>query len=260
MSDVITPTIIGPKKIVSYYKSGDPTRDKSWISKLTDINIIRTKRITDEFIDICLKNKHRIYLHVEISGMGQTIFEPNIPSVKQIRDKIIELIKCGFPQKQILIVINPILQNDNGLNAVKLLLRIFTEFKPLYVRRMRFKLLPYREIDEKPGKFTIANNNISKRPEVRQKIHMYLFKNPSFFRDYWNLVNKYMGVVQIDTGDEPLIGITELMAFGLNNKNDDGTPIIPYENGNRSKPLVNIISARNPVRCQNRCLLCPFRF
>lgn len=66
--------------------------------------------------------------------------------------------------------------------------------------------------------------------------------------------------MQIDTGDEPLIGITELMAFGLNNKNDDGTPIIPYENGNRSKPLVNIISARNPVRCQNRCLLCPFRF
>lgn len=259
MSDIITPVIVKPKKIVSYYKSGDPTRDFSWVSKLTDINVIRTKRITDEFIDVCIKNKHRIYLHIEISGMGQTMFEPNIPSVKQIRDQIIKLIKLGFPQTQILIIVSPILQNDNGLNALKLLMRIFTEFKPLYVRRMRFKLIQYREIDDKPGKFTLSNNNILKRQSTKS-IARYLFKNPSFFKDYYNLVNSYRGICSIDTGEEQLIGIRELMAFGLKNKNDDGTPIIEYMEGKRNKPIVNIISSKNPVRCTNRCLLCPYKF
>lgn len=256
--EVITPEIIGPKKIVSYYRSGDPTHDFSWVSKLTDINIIRTKQLNEKFINVCLEHKDKIYLHVEISGMGQTRFEPTIPTVGQTHAKLVELIKRGFPQKQILIVVSPILQNDNGLKALKLMMRVFTEFKPLYIRRMRFKLLQYRQLEDKPNTFVVANNNILKRPGIRG-VMMYLFKNASFFKDYYNLVNSYKTICQVDTGEEQLIGIRELSAFGLTNRNDDGTPIIEYEGNNKYKPRVNIISSSHPVRCINRCLLCPFK-
>ena len=74
--------MIKSKPIISYYKSGDPCLNFEWVSNLTDINIIQTKSLTDDFIKVCLQNKDKIFLHVVISGMGQTVFEPNIKSVK----------------------------------------------------------------------------------------------------------------------------------------------------------------------------------
>src|ERR1035437_2304819 len=173
--------IIKQKPIISYWKSSDPTlKIDLWRDKLTGINVINTKRLTDEFVDICLKEKHRIYLHIVITGMGQTQFEQKIPSVKQTFLQIKKLIDAGFPQKQILVVVNPILPNDNGLNALKLLLKLFTEYKALRLRNIRFNILHYTTLEN--GKFTIANQNIAKRPAVKGVIQ-YLIKNESFWKD-----------------------------------------------------------------------------
>lgn len=249
--------IIRPPIIVSYYKSGNPTLKYDWVSKLTDINIIRTKVLTDEFINVCLTHKNKIFLHIEISGMGQTIFEPKIPTVKFMFDSIAKLVNAGFPQKQILVIISPILQNENGLKALKLLLRVFTEFKPLRLRFIRFSLLQYKQLEN--NNFVIKNDNITKRDAIKGQM-MYLTKSASFFKEYYDLTNKYASICTVDSGQEQLIGIRELMAFGHNNKNDDGTPIIRYENNNKWKPILNIISVSRPTRCSNRCLLCPFAY
>ena len=56
------------------------------------------------------------------------------------------LIKKGFPQKQILIIVNPILSNDNGIKSLELLLRAFTEFKLLRLRYIKFQLLTYKNV------------------------------------------------------------------------------------------------------------------
>lgn len=261
------------KPIISYYKSGDPCKNFSWVPLLTDINVIQTKRITDEFIDICLQNKNKIFLHVNITGMGKTVFEPNIESVKFTFLQLKKLIDKGFPQKQILVVINPILSNDNGLRALELLLRIFTEFKMLRLRYVRFNLLKYKSISKQDNqesyitkqvkeKFVIANDNILKRPSTKQ-IMQYLIKTPTFYKDYFKLLKKYETIISIDNSIEPLIGVRELMPFGYNNSwdNPDGTKdkLIHYENGNKFKPIVNLISPKNPVRCSNKCLLCVWR-
>lgn len=269
-----------PKPIVSYYKSGDPTQNYDWVQKLTDINIIRTKVITDEFIKVCIENKHRIFLHVVITGLGKTVFEPNIPSVKEMFFKLEKLIKTGFPQNQILWIVNPVLPNDNGLKALELLLRVFSEFRPLRLRYVRFSVMRYRQIDSsergtvqgghkipgaKQGKdtYVIANWNIIKRPQIKN-IMMYLTKTESFFRDYYSLINKYKGIITVDNSEQELIGIRELLVFGYQNRwkdlNGQETKIVDYENGNKFKPIVNIISVRQPVRCHNRCLLCEFRY
>jgi hypothetical protein len=261
------------KPIVSWWKSGDPTVSYNWVMHMTDINVINTKHLTDDFVKLCLRERDRIYLHVNITGQGGTVLEPNIPSVRATFMKLAELIHAGFPAKQILVVVNPVLPNDNGMRALELLLRVFTEFRVLRLRKVRLTVLSYRYADDSPQpaylksagksqKYMVANNNINKRQSTRS-IMKYLTKTESFFKDYYKLLNKYQGIITVDKGLESLIGVRELLPFSINNSwtEADGTlsKIIEYEKGSRFKPIVNVISATNPIRCSNQCKLCPWK-
>lgn len=273
------------KPIVSYYIGGDPTKtmnyDNSWTTKLTEINVITTKNLTDEFVDFCVANKDKIFLHIVINGMGKSMLEPNIPSVREMFIYTSGLIQKGFPQKQILIIVNPILSNDNGIKSLELLLRAFTEFKLLRLRYIKFQLLTYKNVDdfkkqkndESPhiikmskqayrNKYVVANQNILKRQSTKG-IMQYLNKTDYFWKAYQQLLTKYRNIITIDSEIEPLIGVRELMPFGYNNSwtNPDGSTekIITYENGNKFKPNVRYLNQKSPVRCSNKCLLCPFR-
>lgn len=262
---VSVPKIVKQKPIISWWKSGDPCYKIDILrSKLTDVNIINTKHLSDEFVQFCIEQKHRLFLHVNINGMGRTQFEPNIPTVKETFLQLKKLIDSGFSQKQILVFVNPILPNENGLKALKLLLRVFTEFKPLRLRYVRFQLLTYKQIlKEGKNTYVISNQNIGKRPEVK-RLSNYLFNDYGFFKDYSNLLNEYQSIITIDKGDEYLIGIRELLPFGLKNEwiEFDGTrtKLIFYEKNNRFRPMLNIISDSKPTRCKNRCILCPHLF
>lgn len=255
--------IIRPKPIVSYWKAGDPCyKINVWYPKLTDINIIHTKQLTDEFVDVCLKEKHRIFLHVNITGMGKTPFEPNIPTVKTTFFQLKKLIDNGFPQKQILVIVNPILPNDNGLNALQLLLKLFTEFRPLRLRFIRFTVLSYTKTEG--NNFIVGNKNIAVRKSTLG-IMPYLIQTKDFWHKYYDLINKYSAIISVDKGDEALIGIRELMAFNLKNEwfnptDNSREKIINYERGNKYKPILNLLSEKRAVRCKNRCLLCPWLF
>lgn len=257
--------LVKNKPVVSWWKSGDPCyKIDEWRNKLTDINVFQTKQLTDEFIDVVIQEKHRIFLHVNITGMGKTMLEPNIPSVKQTFFQLKKLIDSGFPSKQILVIVNPILPNNNGLNSLKLLLRLFTEFRQLRLRFIKFRILSYASKNPKMpnnNKFTIGNVNILKRITT-PKIMPYLIKEQSFMHDYYALINQYKSIISVDSGNESLIGIRELLPFGF--KNEWFTPegkrekIINYKGNNRHKPILNIISAKSPIRCANLCLLCPW--
>jgi len=265
MSEIIDAKIITPKPVVSWWKSGDPCLYISkWRNKLTEINVIETKHLSDEFIQICIEEKHSIFLHVNITGMGKTIFEPKIPTVKETFFQIKKLIDLGFPQKQILVCVDPILPNDNGLNALKLLLKVFTEYRVLRLRNVRFNVLHYKEIESTSNKkYTIANQNITSRQSTKG-IMQYLTSSPTFFKDYYKLIDQYKTIISVDHSIEAKVGIRELIVFGYKNEwiNTDGSreKIIEYEKGNKFKPLLNVISDKNPIRCQNRCLLCAHKY
>lgn len=250
------------KPIVSYWKNSDPTKKLDTLkSKLTEINIIETKNFTEDFLKFCLENRNKIYLHVVINGMGSTVFEPNIPTVRYMFMGLKWLISNGFPQKQILVVVKPIIPNDNGLKALKLLLKLFTEFKPLRLRFIRFNILQYTQLGS--GKYIPGNDNIAKRHTTKQHLG-FLTKSNSFWNEYYKLIEEYKAIISVDSNEEALIGVRELMAFDINNswQNQDGSyeKIINYEKGNKFKPLVNIISPKFMIRCSNRCLLCPYRY
>lgn len=272
------------KPIVSYYKNFDPSLNYDWVNKLTEINIINTKKLNQELCDIFLTHKNKIFLHVNITGMGMTPFEPNIPSVKTMFDYLKYLVNNGFPINQILIVINPILSNDNGLKALKLLLKVLTEYKELRLRWVRTNLLLYKTIsdlynsnfkqDKKllkfsnnfGGKYIISNTNILNRISELKPIINYLYKQESFYKEYYLLLEKYKSIINIDSGDMGIISVRELQPFGYNNlwidEFGNKSKIINYENNNKYKPQVNIISngGSKTIRCKNRCKLCPYLF
>lgn len=100
------------RPIISYYnhpENGDnPTLSYDWVNNLSDLNIIRTRFLDDKFINTVIAYKSKIYLHIVISGFGQTPLEPNSPTVKYMFFGLEKLIKSGFPQSKILVIVDPI--------------------------------------------------------------------------------------------------------------------------------------------------------
>ena len=243
---------------ISWWKATDPCKKLKLVeSRLTDINIIETKNLTDDFIQMCISNKDRIYLHIVINGMGGTMFEKNIMSVKMMFIQMRKLIDLGFRQDRMLVIVKPIIPNQNGLNALKLLLKLFTEFKMIRLRRVRFELLKYYRDDK--NKYQVANRNISSR-HTTKLIQSYLVHiGPAFFKEYYALINSYNAIIQVETSDDPIIGFRELSSFGLKSFDPQtGEKYIEYDSKTKL-PKINIISEKNEYRCSNGCLLCPFK-
>lgn len=243
------------KPRISYWKATDPCRKLNILKqRLTEINVVETKNLTDEFITFCIENKERLYLHIVINGMGQTVFEPNIMNVRKMFNQIRKLLQLGFDKNKILVIVKPILPNQNGINALKLLLRLFTEFGLLNLRKVRFQILPYYK-DER-NQYKVANKNITKRQKLDVIQPFLKHIGPTFYQEYYRLIAAYNAIIHVDDGKEPIIGFRELSAFGLKTVWTDGSKMIEYKN---NEPLVNIISEKQPSRCSNRCMLCPFK-
>lgn len=249
------------KPVVAYWKSSDPCYSLNVLAQKISpfVNVIRTKRLTDEFVNFCITNKKTVFLHIHITGLSQTPFEKNIPTVKETFFQIKKLIDADFPQKQILVVVDPILPNENGLRVLKLILKVFTEFKLLRLRKIRLKLLTFKQLEN--GNYVPNNDNIIRRKGI-EEISPYLFKDEYFIKDYYKLLKEYESIISVDKGDEALIGVRELSSFGYSNEyiDENGVKhkIIEYENGNKYKPILKIISGR-VERCSNMCLICPYK-
>ncbi len=252
------------KPTVSWYNYGDPTQDMDyWTRLITEINIIETRNLTPEFIEFCLSRRDYIFLHVKISGMGASPLEPNIPTPKAMFLMLKSLVDRGFPRNRILICVDPIIANSNGIRAIKLLLRVFTELKELRLRYMRVKLISYTlPID---GIQMVASRTLRARLKARQIEHMFSHGGEGFIREYFNLLKEYEPIINVDKGELPLIGERELQSFGISNSwmNPDGSivKIVNYENNNKFKPILKVISKEDKIkrRCKNVCVLCPFK-
>ena len=255
------------KPIISWWKSSDPCRKLNILAgRLTDITIIETKNLTDEFINFCISNKDRIYLHITINGMGGSMFEKNIMTVKTMFLQMRKLIGLGFSQNRILVIVKPILPNQNGLNALQLLLKVFTEFQPLRLRRVRFEILKYYKVTKESkfgpklkDEYQIANRNISERHTTKLIKSYLVHAGSEFFREYYKLINSYNGIIHVEQASEPIIGFRELSSFGLKSYwEPTGEKMIEYDTKTK-QPKVLIISEKNAVRCGNACLLCEYR-
>jgi len=115
-----------------------------WIGKINDMDAIIaiTKGLTPELAE-CLQRPHikeKTILHATITGYGGTVLEPSVPTLAESHARINELIRNGFPAKQIVLRIDPIIPTNKGLAHVERILRMFLDTR---ITRVRFSFLQY---------------------------------------------------------------------------------------------------------------------
>lgn len=115
---------VHPSQYIGITEAGEVAFDLSVFDRLQIGNIIITKRLTDKLIDKLVENKDRIILHLTCTGMGGSPVEPLVPTVEQTIQKYTQLIKKGFPVKQIVLRIDPIIPTQKGVfNAAGVIFR-----------------------------------------------------------------------------------------------------------------------------------------
>ena len=115
------------KHYIGVTETSDPGLHWKMIKKLRSSNIIITKHLEDpEFRKWLIDHQRCIILHATITGWGGSSVEPGVPSMVDSFKYLMELIDAGFPMRQVVIRIDPIIPNDLGIENLKKVLSLAT--------------------------------------------------------------------------------------------------------------------------------------
>ena len=235
---------------------GDAGLDLSWANKLDSVNgaIIITKEITPGCRKTLLEHKDKLILHATITGWGGTAIEPCVPPAADTLAEVVKLVEDGFPMKQAVIRVDPVIPSIEGIDRMLGVLERsyahgFTRFRTSVVdmyphARRRFKAagapLPYGE-GFSPSKDMLA--------EVDRKLQYFLKSHPFS----WIEACAEPGLTAaISCG---CISSYDLMLLGLE---DDDAPG-GYQRGNCLCYSGKTELLDNKTRCPHQCLYCYWR-
>lgn len=131
---------------------GDAGIDFSWVDKLLDMNIIISKNLNQTLIKHLIENKDKVIFHMTCTGFGNSIIEPNVPSLDETYSQVLKLIKEGFPVEQIVLRVDPIIPTSEGIRRAQNVLWMFQKTGIKRVRYSFIDLYPHvRERFERAG-------------------------------------------------------------------------------------------------------------
>lgn len=185
---------------------GDACFDVSWITRINTMigAIINSKSFSKDFEKALLYYKDKIIYHLVITGLGGTDLEPGIPTKDEMFKNVEHLISCGFPAKQIVIKIDPVMpyffvDKLNGLlhiDYLSNLKEILNFAENNNIKRIRHSFLYFHpEIYSRLSKFNVAltlpeNWKYDAYEEIPLNI---LNKNLEYeTEDIWNPYSEYL--------------------------------------------------------------------
>jgi DNA repair photolyase len=230
---------------VGITERGDPGLDFSWVDKLLDANIIITKNLNDTIIDHLLNNKEKIILHITCTGFGKTKVEPNVPSKIVTYTQTKKLIENGFPIKQVVLRVDPIIPLKITLEQrVKEVLELF---KDTGIKRVRYSFLDmYPHVKERLQK---AGMNLPYNS----------FCCPDYMKeDALNLLKQYEGIYEFEACAESTfhqLGCISQKDFDILGIKEQAEPV-----GYQRKGCMCIAGKTelltNKKKCPHGCLYC----
>lgn len=126
---------------------GDAGIDLSWTDKLrnhaVDGVVVITKNINDIFINNVMELYNsgftQIIVHCTCTGWGGSDFEPKVPFYQEQLRALQGLIDRGFPKRQCVIRIDPIIPTNRGIEHVKEVLA-YAQYKLGLLPDMRIRI------------------------------------------------------------------------------------------------------------------------
>lgn len=230
-------------------ETSDPAFHLEIFDNLYRGNIIVTKSLTDKLIEKLIEHKDKCILHMTVTGMGGSKLEPLVPSLEKTVKQMKKLTDGGFPVKQIVLRIDPIIPTEKGIQTAKNVLESFIDFG---IKRVRISFLDmYRHVKER---FINASIRLPYKD-----FHADEYIRQEAYRKIWKYARLY-GYDIIDTCGEPgfettpCISQTDIDILGLHditlegNKQQRGTCSCPAN----KRQLIK----GKPHRCDNKCLYC----
>lgn len=209
-----------------------PVWESALITKKVDGAILITKSLTANFvkavIDTYFNITKHIVVHCTCTGMGGTIFEPNVPAYQTQLNQLRVLIDSGFPIEQCVLRIDPIIPNEEGLENVSRVLNyayeqgllpkirvrisVYDEYKHVKERLVNAGLEPiypngnfsasqkqFDYVAEKLSRWGIPFHTCAE-PKLRNPLGKELFIHPGCIS---NIDLKAMGLPEINAGINP---------------------------------------------------------
>jgi DNA repair photolyase len=128
-------------------ETSDPCFHLEIFDNLYAGNIIITKNLSNKLIEKLIEHKDKCILHCTCTGMGGSKIEPFVPTVEQTVKKMRKLIDDGFPVKQIVLRIDPIMPTAKGVDTAINVLKAFSEFG---IERVRISFIDmYQHVKER---------------------------------------------------------------------------------------------------------------
>ena len=248
---------------VGITEQGDASVDYSWKEGLSNVDgaVLITKNVTNRFIQEVLPYKNRVIVHATITGYGDTVIEPNSPTVADSFSQVCALVDKGFPAEKIVIRVDPIIPTPKGIltayNVIAQFMEVgFSRFKvsildmyPHVRERFKSKNLPLPYGDNfSPSKKQIV--------EVNKLIKM--------LKGYWIALGNKFGDLRIESCAEG--SLTESIITGCISSYDLKLLGLPDENdsvGYQRKGCL-CFSGKTELlngkrRCPYKCLYCYWR-
>jgi DNA repair photolyase len=231
-------------------ETGDPSFNLDIFSNLYCANIIITKRLTNDLINKLIEYKNKCILHLTCTGMGSSKIEPFVPSKEKTFEKFNELIDKGFPIKQVVLRIDPIIPTSRGINTAISVMRLFRNSG---ITRVRFSSLDMYEY----VKTRFSNKNITIPYET---FHANL-KTRKYLEDIMKVAS-YMIDADIESCGEPDLDTTigcisqkDIDILGLTDKINLIGKSEQRDNCKCPGNKRQLIKGK-PASCDNKCLYC----
>lgn len=236
---------------------GDPGFDFAWTQNLHAVvgAAISSKTANPKFEDLLIANKKKIIYRPVISGLGGTKIEPGIPSPEKVLAQINNLIMRGFPRKQIVPQISPLmpmawldaLQDTTNRNYIDTIKYLLVSFRSFGLTRVYHSFM------------SIDSISAAALRKIDQRLSLNF--NEFFFNSLKELaLNVIDDSFQYETSDPRYypyaktnytVSNDDLIALGVYDKYRFQRPMDQFTN------LLQLIN--RPIgNCRGMCVLCPY--
>lgn len=240
---------------------GDAGLNLGWFDKIksgmVDGAVLITKNINYAFIrkvlELYYSGYKQLIIHCTCTGFGGTVYEPNVPDYKGQLNKLKLLVDLGFPKKQCVLRIDPIIPTRMGLINTRSVIEYAYDLELLPDIRVRISVLDeYKHVKKRMADAEIEavyGDKMYASKEQMQAVIKTLDRYDIQFEccaePYLINQNQFVHTGCISERDLRLMGL-EYKESGVNPQNRSGCLCIAEKT-----ELLN-----NKYRCVHQCIYC----